>query len=143
MTTAQINNISYRSFDGAFDYQFTFTFVGGHEGWRVYIGRQPDYGGRSTDAHSTHRLGIGSRPYVCWAGRLETLGDAKAVAALWADCTQNYLRHGSFAVPAGRPPIGDRSNTVHLDTWQPTAANAQTPSHHSSSILSRLRERFS
>jgi hypothetical protein len=84
----------YRTSDGSFDYQFSFEEQ--NDGtWRPYILNQPSYNGRETDQHSTHRLADGSRNYVCWDRLLETLEEAKKVAAIWADKTQEYIRSGN------------------------------------------------
>jgi hypothetical protein len=84
----------YRSSDGASDYQFTFEEQSNGT-WRAYIDEQPSYRGRATDSRSTHRLSKGGRQYVCWTKSLRTLDEAKSVAALWADKTQQYIRTGS------------------------------------------------
>jgi len=84
----------YRTSDGAADYSFLFEEQ--YDGtWRAYIEGQPSYRGRATDAHSTHRLSEGGRQYVCWTTALHSLGEAKQVAALWADKTQQYIRTGN------------------------------------------------
>lgn len=84
----------YRTSDGAADYLFLFEEQPDGT-WRAYIEQQPSYRGRATDAHSTHRLSDGDRKYVCWTEDLRTLEDAKRVAALWADKTQQYIRTGA------------------------------------------------
>ena len=83
----------YRSNDGGADYEFSFEEQS-NGSWRAYIVSQPPYEGRSTDAHSTHRLSAGGRQYVCWTQPLRTLAEAKQVAAAWADNTQKYIRTG-------------------------------------------------
>lgn len=89
-----IHNCYYRTSDGAADYRFSFEEQ--YDGsWRAYIEEQPSYRGRSSDAHSTHRLTDGRRSYVCWTNPLRSLAEAKQVAALWADKTQQYIRSGS------------------------------------------------
>jgi broad specificity polyphosphatase/5'/3'-nucleotidase SurE len=83
----------YRTRDGREDYQFSFEQQ--RDGtWRAYIESQPNYGGRDSDAHTTHRLSDGSRKYVCWTDPLDTLAQAKQVAAMWSDATQEYIRTG-------------------------------------------------
>jgi hypothetical protein len=83
----------YRTSDGAADYQFLFEEQADGT-WRAYITEQPSYRSRPSDAHSTHRLSDGDRKYVCWTDPLESLEEAKQVAALWANATQNYIRTG-------------------------------------------------
>jgi hypothetical protein len=83
----------YRTRDGREDYQFAFEQQ--RDGtWRAYIESQPNYGSRDSDAHTTHRLSDGSRKYVCWTDSLDTLAQAKQVAAMWSDATQEYIRTG-------------------------------------------------
>jgi hypothetical protein len=84
----------YRTRDGAADYGFSLEEQPDGT-WRAYITAQPSYRGHSADAHSTHRLSDGMRKYVCWTSRLRSLEEAKGVAALWADKTQNYIRTGN------------------------------------------------
>jgi len=83
----------YRTTDGAADYFFIFEEQPG-DMWQAYIEAQPSYRGRPTDAHSTHRLSDGNRRYICWTTPLGSLEEAKQVAALWADKTQEYIRTG-------------------------------------------------
>jgi hypothetical protein len=84
----------YRTSDRAADYGFVFEKQRDRT-WRAYIEQQPSYLGRSEDAHSTHRLTDWfGRPYVCWTTPLRSLDEAKQVAALWADKTQEYIRTG-------------------------------------------------
>jgi hypothetical protein len=87
----------YRTKDGQADYCFSFERQ--RDGtWRAYILAQPDYRGRDTSAQATHRLSDGSRRYVCWTNPLRSEEEARQVAALWADCTQQYIRSGVFRV---------------------------------------------
>ena len=85
--------IAYRTSDGRADYLFNFEQQY-DDTWRVYIEDQPSYGNRETDGHSTHRYSDGDRYYICWTQELESLEDARNVAALWADETQKYIRTG-------------------------------------------------
>lgn len=83
----------YRTTDGRADYYFSFEELSDGT-WRAYIEGQPSYQGRSDGAHSTHRLTEGDRKYVCWTRELYSLEEAKQVAALWANKTQEYIRTG-------------------------------------------------
>lgn len=84
---------TYRTRDGSAHY--TFRFREDSDGtWRVHILRQPSYGSRSDDAHSTHRLTDSEGHYICWDDDITSVQDAKRVAALWADKTQEYIRTG-------------------------------------------------
>lgn len=85
----------YRTKDGMADYQFLFVNMDDGSGWRAYIESQPSYRGRDAGGHQTHRLtDSGGRRYVCWKGVVQTLDGMKQIAALWADCTQEYIRTG-------------------------------------------------
>jgi hypothetical protein len=90
----RIHSALYRASDGSCDYEFSFEEQTDGT-WRPYIMNQPSYNGRETDQHSTHRLSDGSRKYICWDRLLETLEEAKKVAAIWADKTQEYIRSGT------------------------------------------------
>ncbi len=83
----------YRTRDGGADYAFSIERKsnGDH---RVYITSQPSYRGRNTSMDATHRLVDSQGYYVCWTRTLNSLEDAKSVAAAWADKTQNYIRTG-------------------------------------------------
>jgi hypothetical protein len=84
--------LKYRTKDRSTDYFFSFEQKGRE--WRAYIEWQPSYGRRATGNASTHRLPDGNRKYVCWTHPLKSLEEAKKVAALWADNTQEYIRTG-------------------------------------------------
>jgi hypothetical protein len=87
-----MSQIYYRTKDGRADYGFSFEQKSDGN-WKAYITSQPGYGPRDTSAHATHRLNDG-RPYVCWNQPLGSESDARKVAALWADMTQEYIRTG-------------------------------------------------
>jgi len=103
----QWSGIWYRTWPDGHDYCFTYTF--GEDGWRVYINNSPDYGRRSSSSIDTHRLEIENHPYICWNQPINTLSQAQAVSALWADCTQRYIATGRFELPPGRPAVQDFS----------------------------------
>jgi len=77
-------------------FDFVFMDCGEAIGWRIYIINNIDYKGRSTSAHATHRLHASGETYkyICWAGRIATLEQAKTIASLWADATTLYIRTG-------------------------------------------------
>ena len=103
----QWRDIQYRSWPGGRDYSFTYALVDGS--WRVFINNSPNYRGRSASSLDTHRLDIGGRAYVCWDQAINTLSEAQAVSALWADSTERYIATGRFEPPPGRPTPADRS----------------------------------
>jgi hypothetical protein len=89
-----MRRIYYRTRDGQNDYEFSIESQGDGT-YRTYIVSQPGYGMRTTGAHETHRLTDGSgRKYVCWTGQLRSEGEARHVAATWADATQEYIKTG-------------------------------------------------
>ncbi|MDF7809435.1 hypothetical protein P4E94_18480 [Pontiellaceae bacterium B12219] len=90
----QIRTAYYRTRDGLYDYQFSFEQQSDRS-WLAFILYQPSYNGRSTDNHSTHRLSRGGRYYVCWNRKLNSIAQAKQVAALWAEATQTYIQFGT------------------------------------------------
>lgn len=87
--------VYYRTKDARADYEFSFERQSDGT-WRAYIESQPSYGFlRSSDAHTTHRLSDGGRQYVCWTHPLRSEAEAREVAALWADKTQEYISSGA------------------------------------------------
>lgn len=84
----------YRTKDGLADYGFSFERQSDGS-WRAYIVSMPSYGWRDTSLHITHRLrDSDDRYYVCWSQPLRSEADARKVAALWADLTQEYIKTG-------------------------------------------------
>lgn len=84
---------SYRTKDGRADYCFSFERQSDGT-WHAYILHQPSYQGRDTSSEATHRLDIYGRPRVCWTKSLHSEQEARQVAALWADKTQDYIKTG-------------------------------------------------
>lgn len=115
-----LQGIKYRTFPTGVDYTFDFGRVDGE--WRAYIRTEPDYRHHSTSAHATHRLTDSHGRYVCWDSPVTSLSQCQAVAALWADCTEVYIRTGTFTPPQGRPTVRDRSVVAHLNEDQARAA---------------------
>jgi hypothetical protein len=73
---------------------------------RVYVERQPSYGGRSTDSDVIHRWPgkNGSPSYICFKSERKprTYSEAKKLAHQWADATLRYIHTGI--------PISDQIN---------------------------------
>lgn len=86
-------NDTYRTRDGSAHYSFRFEEHGDGT-WRVHILSQPSYGSRSDSPHSTHRLTDSEGHYICWDSSIASVREAKQVAALWAEKTQEYIRTG-------------------------------------------------
>lgn len=101
--------VRYRAYPSRRDYTFTFAYVAEAESWRAYVQGSPAYGDRPSDANSTHRLRDEHGAYVCWDSAVNSLSECQGVAALWADCTENYRRSGRFVPPHGRPSVQDHS----------------------------------
>ncbi len=80
--------ISYRTQDGLADYGFSIEFVP-DVGWRVYIVFQPYVHSLELPYQSIDNTG---RHYVDWSSKLDNLGDAKTVAATWAELIHRYRR---------------------------------------------------
>lgn len=74
------------------EFRFGFEFNDGN--YEIHILNQPAYGDRADDLHSTHRLTSGGGFKVCWTGPTPTLAEAKRIAGLWADHTENYILNG-------------------------------------------------
>lgn len=92
-TRSQSNVISYRTRNGRTDYRFDITRRADGD-YRVYIKDLPDYGSRDASCSVTHRLRDSRGHYVCWTGRIASAEQARKVAALWADNTEDYILHG-------------------------------------------------
>ena len=88
----------YRTKDGQTDFVFSFEEQSDCS-WRAYIESPIAYRGRPEGAHETHRLSDGGRRFVCWSESIRSPADMKVIAAIWADCTQNYIKTGSFCDP--------------------------------------------
>ena len=74
---------------------FTFSLERSAGSWCAYIERQPSYGGRAEDSHTSHRLtGTSGRRYVCWAGPSARLEQIVHVAVRWAHFTERYIATG-------------------------------------------------
>ena len=85
--------LDYWTSDRSLVVDYGFWDLGGR-GWRIYIISHIDYRGRNCSSHAAHWLHDNgdSYPYICWAGNIETLEQAKSVASLWAECTARYIR---------------------------------------------------
>lgn len=82
--------MDYRTQDGLADYGFAIEFQP-DEGWRVYVVFQPfsqRQGGGPQLPHQT--IDSKGRRYVNWPAKVDSLGDAKKVAALWAERIHHY-----------------------------------------------------
>lgn len=97
--------LDYRTSDGSLVIDFFILYCDDEIGWRIYIISDIDYKRQNTNGHATHRNHFDGDTYksICWQGRLNTIEEAKAVAALWGDCTAKYIKGGgSFDSIAAR-----------------------------------------
>lgn len=87
--------VIYRTKDGRADYGFSIERQSSGE-YRAYITSQPSYQGREDDGHASHRYtdSRDNRKFICFEGNVKSEADAKKVAAVWADRTQEYIRTG-------------------------------------------------
>lgn len=84
--------MDYRTQDGLADYGFSLEFQSDGS-WRVYIIFQPFYRDRDDGLQLPHQsIDRNGRCYVNWTSKLDSLGDAKTVAALWAELIHHYQR---------------------------------------------------
>jgi hypothetical protein len=82
--------MDYRTQDGLVDYGFSIEFQP-DPGWRIYIVFRSCHQSLEEDTQSPYQaVDRHGRHYVNWSARLDSLGDARTVAALWAEITQRY-----------------------------------------------------
>jgi hypothetical protein len=77
--------------------RFVFEFVSQRNGEiRMYIDRQPNYGGRASDLQSTHRYFEKGRYYVCVRSDLvpKNFAEARDWATYFASKTVDYIDTG-------------------------------------------------
>jgi hypothetical protein len=82
--------MDYRTQDGLADYGFSIEFQP-EIGWRVYIIFDSFHQDNNSHKLPYHSAGDGRR-YVDWAAKIGSLGEARTVAALWAELAQRYRR---------------------------------------------------
>jgi hypothetical protein len=84
--------MAYRTRDGLADYGFSIDYQPSM-GWRVYIVFRPFHQSQEDGLLLPYQaLDANNRYYVDWSEKLDSLGDAKTVAALWAELAQGYQR---------------------------------------------------
>lgn len=76
------------------DGKYVFKLEKAGAGWRAYIERMPDLGGRDPSAGITHRLRDGERRYVCVNGTVDTKKRMLGIAKNWAIHVQRYIETG-------------------------------------------------
>lgn len=82
--------MDYRTRDRIDDYGFSIEFQA-EKGWQVYIVFQPFRHGQDDSPCLPYQaIDDNGRRYIDWPGRLDSLGDARTVAELWAELVQRY-----------------------------------------------------
>jgi hypothetical protein len=84
---------TYRTKSGRFHFRWSFEQQPNGD-VRAYITDSPTYQERKTDCHSTHRYGLGARPYICYEPPPQNLKGSIAVAKEWAERTEKYILYG-------------------------------------------------
>ena len=99
--------IKYRTRLTKSDYEFDFETI--NNGWRIYILDQPGYRGRDESSVSTHRIfdTARGRRYICWTSPITTIGQAKTIAANWAESTDRYIASGNSTSAFAQPIFTD------------------------------------
>lgn len=86
---------TYQTRDQRYEFEFDLKPVGREV--RIHIKRQPPYGRRRSDGHSTHRFGVDTaQPYICIKSDLAptTVPEALSWAVFWAEQTAQYIDTG-------------------------------------------------
>lgn len=81
----------YQTQDGLAHYGFSIEYQS-DMGWRVYIIFNPLCKGGNDISKVPYQSIDDGRRYVDWPSRLDSLGDAKTVAELWAEITLRHQR---------------------------------------------------
>ena len=85
--------MGYRTQDGLTDYGFSIEFHS-DAGWRVYIVFEPLYEDDYSSSNLPYQaIDSRGRRYINWPSKIEGLGEAKTIAALWAELIHRY-QHG-------------------------------------------------
>jgi len=142
--------MDYRTRDGLADYGFSIDYEP-RRGWRVYIIFQPFHQGHDDNLQLPYQsIDDNGRRYVDWPDKLDSPGDARVVAALWAEVAQHYqhtqeqtafyvklierhqrIQHRRRATPA--TPAESLIDLQESGSNTQTATNATSPSKQSQS----------
>ena len=82
------------------DSLYSFIIEKCYDGYRVYINRVPNlFISRDKTNYNPHLYKEKSNNmfYICWTNRIKRIDDAKTLARLWADATQQFVETGSPA----------------------------------------------
>jgi hypothetical protein len=107
--------VDYQTRDGLAEFGFSIEFQS-NIGWRVYIIFDPFDWGNNQQINLPHEsIDHVGRRYVNWSSRIDTLGEARTVAEIWAE-----LAHRAQQQPAMRlEQIQRQSNTEKQKTATP------------------------
>jgi len=81
--------MTYRTQDGLADYGFSIEFQS-DMGWRAYIIFQLPQGHDDSLPLPYQAIDHDGRYYVNWSAKIDSLGDAKTIATLWAELIQRH-----------------------------------------------------
>jgi hypothetical protein len=95
--------MDYRTQDGLDDYGFSIEFQS-DTSWRAYIIFLPfDQEHDDSIQLPYQSIDRNGRRYVDWSAKLDSMGDAKAVAALWAELIHRYHRSREQGITTMQP----------------------------------------
>lgn len=78
-------------------------------GWRAYIIFQLTYQSQGNGLQFPYQsIDHNGRRYVNWSAKIDSLGEAKVVAALWAELIHRYERAEEQRTNNNEPPKGSR-----------------------------------
>jgi hypothetical protein len=84
--------MDYRTRDGLADYGFSIEYIS-DVGWRAYVIFRPfSHGPDQSQDLPYQAIDDKGRRYVDWLQKLNSLGEAKTVAGLWAELVDHYRR---------------------------------------------------
>jgi hypothetical protein len=109
--------MDYRTQDGLADYGFSIEFQP-DTGWRVYIIFLPFHQNHEDSPQLPYQsIDSNGRRYVNWSAKVDSLGDAKTIATLWAEMNHRYQR-------AEERRRGNNEATKELSTLRRLRTNA-------------------
>lgn len=120
--------MDYRTQDGLADYGFSIEFLS-DAGWRVYPIFQPFHQSHDDSLQLPYQsIDHNGRRYVNWSSRLDNLGEARTVAALWAELIHRYQgTPQQRRTPTGSDRLGDVSGAGGSDPGHPDRNYAKEP----------------
>ncbi|HXT43452.1 MAG TPA: hypothetical protein VN748_04950 [Pseudonocardiaceae bacterium] len=83
--------MDYRTRDGLSDYGFSIEHQPDN-GWRVYVIFHPFRQGDNTLNLPYEAIDNKGRRYIDWPGNVDSLGEARTVAGLWAELVEPWRR---------------------------------------------------